>query len=173
MAILLTPFIVLAAVGLLLSLIVHGCALLGLPQPLDDKVWGLHIGIFIVWLPAVLASMWLAQDFTQKKYWKAALRGCPNWMRWMTYGFFIYAVINFITFMSVAPHGRQAPNAPTPPVVLRGFSGHWMAFYSAAMAMMYSAVVVSRRDPVRRCPNGHPVSPSADFCENCGARIMD
>ena len=91
----------------------------------------------------------------------------------MTYGFFIYAIINFITFMIAAPAGQQAPNAPAPPVVFRGFSGHWMAFYSAATAILYSAVVVAGRDPARRCPNGHPVSPSADFCENCGAKIID
>ena len=173
MAILLTPFIVFAAIGMIFSLIAHGCALLGLPQPLGDAAWGLHIGIFVVWLPAVLVSNRLVRDFKRKDFWKAALRGCPNWMRWMTYGFFIYALFNFLTFMVAAPVGQQAPNAPAPPIVFRGFSGHWMAFYSMAIAIMYSAVVVSKRDLARRCPNGHPVSPSAEFCENCGAKIVD
>lgn len=173
MAILLTPFIVLAAIGLVLSLIGHGCALLGLPQPLGGAAWGLHIGIFVVWLPTVLVMTRLVRDFKQKDFWKAALRGCPNWMRWMTYGFFIYAIINFfITFVAAVPAGQQAPNAPAPPIVFRAFSGHWMAFYSMAIAIMCSAVVVSERDPARRCPNGHPVSPSAEFCENCGAKIV-
>ena len=43
----------------------------------------------------------------------------------------------------------------------------------AAAAMMYSALRVAERDPARRCPNGHPVPPSAAFCEDCGARIDD
>jgi hypothetical protein len=176
MTIVLTPFIVLAAVGLILSVICHGCALLGLPQPLGGAAWGLHIGIFVVSLPAVLVSTRLVRDFKQNDFWKAALRGCPNWMRWMAYGFFIYALINFITFiiaMFAVPPGQQAPNAPATALGFRGFSGHWMAFYSMAIAIMYSAIVVSRRDPARRCPNGHPVSPSAEFCENCGAKIGD
>jgi hypothetical protein len=172
MAIILTPFIVLAAIGLTLSLVAHGCALLGLPQPLGGAAWGLHIGVFVVWLPAVLVSTRLVRDFKQKDFWKAALRGCPNWMRWITYGFFFYAIINFITFMFAAPGGQRAPNAPAPPDVFRGFSGHWMAFYSAAIAIMYSAIVVAQHDTARRCPSGHPVSPSADFCENCGAKII-
>jgi len=170
MAILLTPFIVLAAIGLILSLIAHGCALLGLPQPLGGAAWGLHVGIFVVWLPVVLVSTQLTRDYKRKDFWKAVLRGCPKWMRWMTYAFFIYAIINFFTFVTAAP---AAPQAPTPAVVFRGFSGHWMAFYFAAIAVLYSAVVVARRDPARRCPNGHPVCPSADFCEKCGAEIID
>jgi hypothetical protein len=165
------PFVIaIATIGLLLSLIAHLCALLSLPQPLGEATWGLHIGIFVVWLPAVLVLTRLGRDFKQKDLWKAALRGCPKWMRWMTYGFFIYAFINIATFLMVAPLGQQPPG-PDPPVVFRGFSGHWMAFYSASIGIMYSAIVVARRDPAPRCPNGHPVSPTAVFCEDCGAKI--
>jgi hypothetical protein len=173
MAILVTPFIVLAAIGLLLSIVAHGCALLGLPQPLGGAAWGLHIGIFVVWIPTLIVSNRLVRDFKRKDYWKAALRGCPRWMRWMTFGFFGYAMINFVTFVMAGPPGRAVPNAPAPPIVFRGFSGHWMAFYSVALATLYSAAAVSKRDSARCCPEGHPVSLSAVFCESCGARIAD
>jgi hypothetical protein len=59
-------------------------------------------------------------------------------MRYMVYGFFGYAIINFLLFIAVAPSGGHGANPPT--VVWRGFSGHWMAFYSAAFAILYSAV---------------------------------
>ena len=74
----LAPFLVLAAVGLVLSIIAHIAALTGLPQPLGNATWALHFGVFVVWLPAVVVVIWLVKDFQKKEYWSAALRGCPN-----------------------------------------------------------------------------------------------
>ena len=54
MTILLYPFILISAVGLILSLIVHVSALLGIDLGLGQRIFALHIGIFIVWLPTVL-----------------------------------------------------------------------------------------------------------------------
>jgi hypothetical protein len=173
MAAVLIPFICLAAVGLALSLVAHVWALFGLPQPLGNAAWWLHLGIFVVWLPAVIASNHLVKDFKQKESWRAALRGCPKWMWWISSGFAVYAVANFFTFIAVAPRGGPVPDVAAPPVIFRGFSGHWMAFYSGAIAILYSALVTSRHDPARRCPNAHPVSPSAAYCETCGARIQE
>lgn len=171
MGCLLTPFICLSAIGLILSLIVHVSALLGLPSALGESAWALHMGIFVVCLPAALVSRRLTRDFKRKDFRKAALRGCPQWMRWMTYGFLGYAIINFITFIAFSDKGGSGSD--TPAAVFRGFSGHWMAFYSAALAVLYSASQVRERDAARRCPNGHPVSPAAQYCEECGERIID
>lgn len=171
MAVLLTPFLVLAVIGLALSLVAHVAALLGWPQPLGQAAWGLHVGIFLVWLPVFAVSNRMTGGFKRKDFWDASLRGCPAWMRWMTYGFFAYAFVNFMLFMAVAPPRGAVRGANAPPEVFRGFSGHWMAFYLAAAANLYSAIVVSRADPARRCPNGHPVPPAAAFCEACGAAV--
>jgi len=65
------------------------------------------------------------------------LRGAPEWMRYMVYGFGGYAMVNFAIFFFHSPHGGSGANPPA--VVWRGFSGHWMAFYSAALAILYSA----------------------------------
>lgn len=173
MAVLLIPFLVLSVIGLVLSLIAHTAALLGLPQPLGPAAWGLHVGIFVVWLPTLIVFNWLVGDFKRKDFWKAALRGCPKWMRWLTYGFFGYAIVNFLLFLAVAPLKGAEGGANTPPEVFRGFSGHWIAFYSAAAAILYSGIVVSRLDPARRCPNGHPLSPAARFCEACGVAVPE
>ena len=62
-------------------------------------------------------------------------------------------------------YAEVALDGNTPSVVFRGFSGHWMAFYLAATSTLYSVIVVSRADVVRRCPDGHPASPSANFCD--------
>lgn len=106
---LLLPLIGLSALGLILSLMVHLSALLGLALPLGERAWLLHVGIFVVWLPAVLVMQPLTREFKQKDLWRAALRGCPRWMRWMTYGFFAYAAVNFAIFVALAPTGEGRP----------------------------------------------------------------
>jgi hypothetical protein len=153
-----------------LSVLSHIAALLGSQVPLGDYEWLLHVGIFVVWLPAVLVTTRLTRDFKQRDLWKAALRGCPPWMKYMVYGFFGYAMLNFVVFLANAP--PQGGSGPMPPIVVRGFSGHGMAFYSAAMALLYSAAHVKDRDAGRRCPQGHTVGPLAQFCEQCGQPVI-
>ena len=172
MELLLYPFVLLAAIGLVLSFIVHVMALLGLPAPFGQATFSLHVGILIVWIPTILVGMKMTKDFKRKDFWKAMLRGCPNWMKYMTYGLFIYAAINFIIFFYLAPPKCRPFDPQEYPTVFCGFSGHWMAFYSAEMASLYSAIKVIKLDPLRRCPDGHPVSPSAKYCDECGREIV-
>jgi hypothetical protein len=142
-ALFLTPFLLLSVVGLVLSLIVHIHALLGQPQPLGPATWCLHVGIFVVWLPTVLVSNQLKSYSSRKEFWKAVFRGCPTWMRWLTYAFMGYAVGNFLLFLAVMPPKGAGAGANASPEVIRGFSGHWMAFYMAGAAAIYSAIAVS------------------------------
>lgn len=175
MAVLLYPFLLLSIIGLILSLIVHGAAVLGLPQPLGSMIWALHAGIFVVFCPAILVSRHLAGNFKRKDFWKVAFHGCPPWMQWLAKGFFGYAAFNFVLCMAFGdlPQGKQASGGElTPPDVFRMFSGHWMAFYAMSAAIIYSAIRVAQSDPTSRCPNGHPVSPSALYCETCGASLI-
>jgi hypothetical protein len=112
----------------------------------------------------------MSADFKKKDTWKAALRGCPPWMRDMVYGFFGYAFLNFAIFIIAATKGGSGP---MPPAVVRGFSGHWMVFYSAAAAVLCSATHVNERDQGRRCTKGHSVGPLAQFCEQCGQPVIE
>ena len=168
---LLNFFAVLSAVGLALSLISHLAALLGTTGPLGDKAWMLHIGCFVVWLPAVLVMNRLTKDVPRRDIWKTALRGSPPWMRNMTYAFLWYAMLNFLVFLTNAP--KATGSGPMPPAVVRGFSGHWMAFYSAALAMLYSGMNLWEQTSPRRCPNGHDVGSMAKFCDQCGQPIIE
>ena len=171
---LLAPFIALAALGLILSLFVHVCSLVGVSTPLAEHAWGLHIGIFVVWLPAVVAANRLVRNVKPRDYWRAVLRGCPPWLRGMVYVFFAYAMVNFLLFLAAtfAEPLAGSSGSGTPPAVFRGFSGHWMAFYSAALGILYSAMRAGERGVESRCPKGHPVSPFARFCEECGERLI-
>ena len=113
------PFLIFSAVGLVLSVISHVCGLRGAPGPLGDQTWLLHIGIFVVWLPAVLAVQRLSRNVPRRDVWNAALRGCPRWMRYGMYGLFGYAIINFLIFIQAG--GKHQGPGPMPPAVVRGF----------------------------------------------------
>src|SRR5947207_13942720 len=94
------PFIVLAAIGFILSVAAHLAAVAGSPIPFGKAVWALHIGIFVVWLPTVLVAYRLTRRVSRKDFWKIALVGCPKWMRTALYIFFDYAILNFVSFMT-------------------------------------------------------------------------
>jgi hypothetical protein len=161
-------FIGLSAVGLVLSLWVHLGAVMGRRVAPEAFFWILHVGIFAVWFPAVFVAKRRVGNVNRKNFWKVALKGSPGWMRYLVYGFLGYAVVNFIFFYFQVPTGDSGANPPA--IVWRGFSGHWMVFYFAALAILYSAVGENREG--RRCVNGHPVSPSATYCERCGQSVM-
>jgi hypothetical protein len=48
-----------------------------------------------------------------------------------------------------------------------------LIFYLIPLAVMYSAMHVGAFDNSRKCLNGHRVSLSAKFCEECGAPVED
>jgi hypothetical protein len=161
----------LSAIGLLLSIGAHIASLLGLPLPGGKLVWSLHIGIFVVWLPAVLVATRANHGRPQGDYWKNVLSGCPPWMRYAGYALFAYAIANFIWFM-VNSDSHANLQGDAPPSVVRGFSGHWMVFYGTAFAILFSAY----RNPgvlmQQKCTNGHAVSASDTFCPTCGSKIQ-
>lgn len=161
---------VLAAIGFVLSVAAHISAVAGWPIPGGKAVWTLHIGIFIVWLPTVFVAYRLTRGAQRKDFWKVALAGCPKWMRIALYGIFGYAALNFISFMlTTMNHPHIQGDAP--PEVIRGFSGHWMVFYSVAFATLYSAAAIGYSGLDRKCPNGHSVGVTAKFCDECGAEL--
>ena len=82
------------------------------------------------------------------------LKSSPDWMRYMVYFLFAYAAVNFLLYMTTVGFGHAGdPTAQD----WRGFSGHWMVFYSASLAILYSAARGMANVP--RCLNGHPGTP--------------
>jgi len=61
---LLFPLIVLAGIGLILSLAVHIASLLPTVQnPFGQMAWDLHVGSMVVAIPTILVFHWLTRDF--------------------------------------------------------------------------------------------------------------
>jgi hypothetical protein len=171
MDVLLILLIVYAACGLVLSLTVHILSFFGIALGGTTLFVALHIGIFPLWIPVVFIGQKVAGGGMRRgDFWKAALSGCPPWMKYMTYGFFAYAVANFVVFMFYAPVGQKT-GANVLATVVHGFSGHWMAFYSAGLAILTTAYRRGLSNLARKCPFGHDVSWGDRFCPTCGAAI--
>ena len=171
-------FQILALLGFIISTSVHITSIFGVI--LFEGAMLLHIGVFIVFIPAIFVNFKTLQAFNFKHsifklnpiaQLKALLRGCPDWMIKFTYALFAYAILNFIYFSVTQNSTGRADMSGVPPEVLRGFSGHWMIFYWAAFAILYSHVH-SPGDLVTTCLTcKSPISPVDKFCSNCGKPI--
>jgi hypothetical protein len=157
---------ILALLGFIAAVAAHIAGYLGIDRPFGLNPWPLHVGIFVVWLPAVMVAQRLSKDFPQKEMWKATLRGCPPWMRKVFYVLFAYMFVSFFAFMIL-----QTKSGDDESQVIRGFSGHWILFYYSAYAILYSAINIAKSDVVRRCAKGHPLQPNDRFCNQCGAEV--
>jgi hypothetical protein len=139
------------------------------PQQVCPYVWLLHIGIFAVWIPGLLLNrqrLNAAQSKNRGRNAIAAVTGsAPAWMQRLTALLFAYGLLNFVIFLVTmgAVYGNGRPRLQNGRYVIaakrgvviresserefhrfqatevRGFSGHWMIFYAAAMTGLCSA----------------------------------
>jgi hypothetical protein len=128
----------LSVVGLLLSFVIHLLGLMGRKPPFGYFMFILQLGAFVSGVAAALA-LFLLYASRGESFWKEAFRTSPKWLKWMASVFAGYAVVNFIVFVNLlGTIGGKRPDEITP-IVFRGVSGEWMAFYSAALLIFYSA----------------------------------
>ena len=165
--VILYPFMWLAAAGLVVALAYHIAALIGLRLGEDRLFWATSVGVFVVFVPPMVLMQFDASrvPLRPQDWWNFALRGCPNWNTASrgTPG----------QLSMVSPVGRaRRPTNPATAGELRGITGHLMAFYSAAYAMLYSRIAAGP-PRTRRCPHGHEVSALAKYCEECGRGVPD
>jgi hypothetical protein len=169
---LLPPLMIYAVCGLALSLVVHVLSFFGATPGGQTLFTALDVGIFPLWLPVVLIARKMSGGAMRRTdFWKMAMSGCPAWMRYMTYGFFIYAIINWAIFALPMMSQPRQSGAELPPQVLHGFSGHWMVFYSAGLAIVTTAYRRGLSNLQRSCPFGHSVGWGDRFCPTCGASV--
>lgn len=162
------PFLWLSGLGFVLSLFVHLCSLGGTPLPFGRSTWLLHVGIFVVWIPAVVLSRRLTREAKTKGSWQVIYAGCPTWMKTVLYVVVVYSMINFALFAAGDKPARSDVSL-VPPTVTRGFSGYWLMFYWVAVCIFYSGLHGGAGSKV--CPAGHHVPSTAVYCETCGTYV--
>jgi hypothetical protein len=166
MAAVVYPFLVLSAVGFVAMLVIHVASLCGITAPFEHLLTYLGPGVFVVFLPTIWVMNQLTRDFKQKDIWRAALRGCPQWMYrtvWVICG---YAWVGFFALPFLYGGGMDSESNQA-----RMLSGTLLVFYLIPLALLYSWSQARHFDEGRRCLNGHHVSPLAKFCEECGASV--
>ena len=151
-----------AAVGLVLSLVVHLLSFVGL-QPGGVRLSDiLNTAIFPLWAAVMLISYKISRGTHGKDFWKVVWSGCPPWMKYMTYGFFTYSIANivltFVLTTIIVPVNKELGGSPP----------HLMLFYAAGLAILTSAYRRGLSNLERRCPNGHVVADHDRFCPTCG-----
>lgn len=158
-------FALLALVGLILSLIVHGATYLDVDvQTHAPYVWLLHLGVFVVFIPSVIVQNRRQNangggSTANRPRKRDPFEGMPRWIRTTAGVLFIYAMVNFGLFvfqMQGSPHqihsggGYELRNhgklirTITPAeyqhyraLEVRGASGHWMLFYGVSMLTLF------------------------------------
>ena len=157
-------FGLLALLGFVLSLIAHLASLTGFDVAAKyPYVWGLHVGIFVVFFPFVLMSR---KTLGRKPSFAQIRERFPLWVVAAGAIIFAYAMLNFLLFglrteggspsthdgkFVLEEHGRfirelsPAEYTSLKANEVRGFSGHWLVFYYIPFAyfMFY-------REPARQ-----------------------
>ena len=138
------PFVVLAIAGFVLSVWIHVAAILGHQAAPDGMFFVMHVGIFVVFFPAVFVTAKRVGRTRGKDTWKHILRGAPEWVRYMVYTVWAYgAVSSLLSF----PHGVSHKSGIHFNVTTwRYFSVGWMIFYCTSFGMLYAALDQSSVD---------------------------
>lgn len=163
-SILLKSFFFFAVFCWLCGVTVHALAFSGMDvEERFPLVWLMHGCVFVVFIPALINQMLKPEmrelQRTRKSLavFKVMFRGVPVWLLVLTGAGLVYAFVNFMLFMKAMPgtpsfrdgqyilqsHGTilqtiteteyHAAKAQT----IRGFSGHWIAFFGIGVAMLY------------------------------------
>ena len=166
------PLCWLAGIGFILSAVAHVLAILGTDLArIFPPIWLLHVGIFVVWFPAVLVMSASRPRPSGNDLWKVAFKHAPLWMRILCFALFPYAVFNFMYMMDKdTGRSRPARNGTEVEAVehvdghdgggskqdsvegteTRMFSGHWMVFYLVGWTVLVSHRNKGRRDRTPR-----------------------
>lgn len=148
------PFIVVAAIGWVASIVVSALSLVGVSVP-DSAALVLFVGVFPLWLCTVLLLQRQMSVARTGFSWATAFRECPQWVRyaiWATWG---YGVLSFFL---IGGGPFQAKGA-----------GFIAVFYATSLGV-FVTTWVTRSEPTE-CANGHRIGPVDKFCSDCGVEI--
>jgi hypothetical protein len=142
-------------VGFVSSVVVHGATYFNVNMGKNyPSIWLLHVGAIALCFPMAISTRSLKKG-NKKDVWNRFFEPMPAWTRTIAFGFFGYAILNFMLFFF------SSAGDPTPVIrnngeytirttvdgesqftpisrdeyyerqtkVVRGFSGHWMIFY--------------------------------------------
>jgi hypothetical protein len=159
----------LALAGFVLSLLVNVGSLTGGWTP-RGYFWALHVGVFVVFFPAIVVAQKRVGNTNRRDFWKVILNGAPDSIKYFLYAVFAYAFVIGVPSWIRALQRTPGPARPSDFNDWTLFSATWMVFYWASFAILYTALKQERLSP--RCLNGHPTHPGSNFCDRCGQPVL-
>jgi hypothetical protein len=126
--------IIVAVVGLMISAVVHFCSLFHIYNPSRELMILINAGIIVTIWPAILIAKKMRDAIDMADPKELLFKTCPRWLTAMTGFLLMYAFVGLIYFM----FKRYSYNSGIAANGFRGFTGHWMALYSLALAILYS-----------------------------------
>ena len=161
-----------AAAMLLVSLVVHASTFLGIdPMAKWPGVMLIHLAVFP---PFIAAGSYASRAGGKEPVGQdRVFNSAPRWLRILTGVFFVYALVNFAIFLVLCegggPHERdgrylltshgkvireisEAEYHQQQAYVVRGFSGHWMAFSCVALTMLVGTLKLRHRSTAPPAP---------------------
>jgi hypothetical protein len=168
-------FMYLAALGFIASVLIHISTFTAFDPSAFCGAWGLSIGVFVVFIPAVICASQVLKGRTKSEHWKLIFQYVPACMPalmglFLAYAFFSFLFTSFALLKGGSPgiiDGQYVLQSRGEIIrqlteteyirhrayVLRLFSGHWMAFYLMSFTILLSHV---RRTRSPR-PSGHDI----------------
>lgn len=135
-----TIFFFVACIGWCASVVLHVFSIFGISPGPSALMLGL--GIFAVWLPFIIRvktenptseeSGWSGMR-SQRVNINQIFKHAPKWMRVVAIAGFVYAFISFFLVMYMNTPKHEGITA----LDVRGFSGHFIAFFGVAAAGLY------------------------------------
>jgi hypothetical protein len=95
------------------------------------------LSVLMLALPISMVSTRLSQALGVRSSWKAALIGCPKWMRLVVLCLFAYTALGLIA-QFLAP--AEPKHTEISVAALRTFSSFWMLFFFVGFAVSFSAM---------------------------------
>jgi hypothetical protein len=147
----LLPLIYLALTGFLISLCVNIASLLGRPFPSDAPFFLLHIGIFVVFLPAILAAKKMLGNTYRRDFWKVVMNNAPENLPYLFYAVFAYAWLPGLYAFSKGFRENGQPGTPSNAPPWQAFSATWMTQTDIRpLGVLLFIQYLSNRDTRRR-----------------------
>ena len=131
--------VVISAVGMVLSLTFHLLTVLNIYLMPNSIILILSIGMLFAWFQSSRQIRIFKEDDDQNNPWRKAWSFCPLWIKYMTYFFALYSLLNFV--VSLEPDQTLGYiNTSVSQAKLRGISGFWLAFYMFVVSIGYAAI---------------------------------
>ncbi|MBN1125213.1 MAG: hypothetical protein JXA82_09400 [Sedimentisphaerales bacterium] len=132
MRVILLPFMGMAFIGLVCSMIAHVGFLITGKDPFGPSPGFLDYSIFVVWLPTIIAARRTTKN---DEYWQAIrriLENCPGWLKYTAGAILVYDFV-FLIVGEIFGLGKDEAG------FLQWYTEFRMAFYALALAILVSA----------------------------------